>query len=99
MLPARRRVDPHKGSHTAVAIDAADAPLGTVRVPASAFMAARLLQWAAAWPGRTWHIRMISPTFAATGNESCQRCTTKSHIRLQIARTSTEVKAIVSVEV
>jgi transposase len=49
-------VDPHKGSHTAVAIDAAEAPLGTVRVSASAAQAARLVEWAADWPERTWAV-------------------------------------------
>jgi transposase len=49
-------VDPHKGSHTAVAIDAAEVPLGTVRVRASAAQAARLTEWAAGWPDRTWAV-------------------------------------------
>jgi hypothetical protein len=46
-------VDPHKGSHTAVAIGAAEEPLGRVRVRASAAQAERLPAWAAAWPQRT----------------------------------------------
>ena len=41
---------PHKGSHTAVAIGAAEEPLGQVRVRASAAQAERLLAWAASWP-------------------------------------------------
>ena len=49
-------VDPHKGSHTAVAIDAAEAPLGEVRVRASAAQAEQLVAWAAAWPERTWAV-------------------------------------------
>src|SRR5690242_21545722 len=49
-------VDPHKGSHTAVAIGAAEEPLGQVRVRACAAQAQRLLAWAAAWPQRTWAI-------------------------------------------
>ena len=49
-------VDPHKGSHTAVAIGAAEEPLGQVRVRASAAQAERLLAWAAAWPQRTWAV-------------------------------------------
>ena len=49
-------VDPHKGSHTAVAIGAAEEPLGEVRVRASAAQAERLLAWAAAWPERTWAV-------------------------------------------
>ena len=46
-------VDPHKGSHTAVAISAAEEPLGELRVRASAGQAERLLAWAASWPLRT----------------------------------------------
>src|SRR5436190_10396137 len=49
-------VDPHKGSHTAVAIGAAEEPLGQVRVRASAAQAERLLAWAASWPQRTWAV-------------------------------------------
>jgi transposase len=49
-------VDPHKGSHTAVAIGAAEEPLGEVRVRASAVQAERLLAWALAWPERAWAI-------------------------------------------
>ncbi len=49
-------VDPHKGSHTAVAIDAAEEPLGEVRVRASAAQAEQLLAWARGWPERTWAV-------------------------------------------
>jgi transposase len=49
-------VDPHKGSHTAVALGADEAPLGQVRVRASAAQAQRLLAWAQAWPERTWAV-------------------------------------------
>ena len=49
-------VDPHKGSHTAAAIGAAEEPLGDVRVRASAAQAEQLVAWAAAWPDRTWAI-------------------------------------------
>src|SRR5262252_3582998 len=49
-------VDPHKGSHTAVAISAAEELLGALRVRASAGQSERLLAWAAAWPQRTWAI-------------------------------------------
>jgi uncharacterized glyoxalase superfamily protein PhnB len=47
-------VDPHKGSHTAVAIGGAEEPLGELRVRACAAQAERLLSWAADWPERTW---------------------------------------------
>ena len=49
-------IDPHKASHTAVAISGAEEPLGQLRVRASAAQAQRLLAWAAAWPERTWAI-------------------------------------------
>jgi transposase len=49
-------VDPHKGSHTAVVIGAAEEPLGQLRVRACAVQAERLLAWAAAWPQRTWAV-------------------------------------------
>jgi transposase len=49
-------VDPHKGSHTAVVIGAAEEPLGELRVRASAAQAQKLIDWAAAWPERTWAV-------------------------------------------
>jgi len=49
-------VDPHKASHTAVAIGSAEQKLGELRVPASSGQAGRLLAWAVAWPQRTWAI-------------------------------------------
>ena len=49
-------VDPHKASHTAVAISPAEEPLGQVRVRASAVQAERLLGWARAWPERAWAV-------------------------------------------
>src|SRR6267154_5375168 len=49
-------VDPHKASHTAVAIGAAEEPLGELRIRACAAQAERLLAWAVAWPERTWAI-------------------------------------------
>jgi transposase len=49
-------VDPHKGSHTAVAIGSDEMPLGQVRVRASAGQAEQLLEWARAWPQRAWAV-------------------------------------------
>jgi len=49
-------VDPHKASHTAVAVNAAEQSLGQLRVRASAVQAERLLAWAHAWPERTWAV-------------------------------------------
>jgi hypothetical protein len=50
------KVDPHKGSHTVVAIDVAEAQLGELRVRAPASQAGRLLAWAQPWPERTWAV-------------------------------------------
>ena len=47
---------PHEGSHTAVAVGAAEEPLGELRVRACVAQAERLLAWAAAWPERTWAV-------------------------------------------
>jgi transposase len=49
-------IDPHKGSHTAVAITAAEQPLAELRVRASAAQAGELVAWARAWPERTWAV-------------------------------------------
>jgi transposase len=49
-------IDPHKATHTAVTISAAEEPLGELRVRACAAQAERLLAWAAAWPQRTWAV-------------------------------------------
>jgi transposase len=49
-------VDPHKASHTAVAISAAEERLGELRVRACIAQAERLLAWAQGWPERTWAI-------------------------------------------
>jgi transposase len=49
-------VDPHKGSHTAVVISAAEEPLGEIRVRASAGQAQQLIAWAAGWLDRTWAV-------------------------------------------
>src|SRR5690242_11539672 len=49
-------VDPHKGSHTAVAISACEHPLGRVRVRACPSQAERLVAWAVGWPERAWAV-------------------------------------------
>ena len=49
-------VDPHKATHTAVAVGADEAVLGQLRIRASAVQAKRLLEWAAAWPERAWAV-------------------------------------------
>src|ERR1700729_2541652 len=67
-------VDPHKGSHTAVVIGAAEQPVAELRVGASKTQADELLAWAAAWPERTWAVegarglgRLLAQQLAAAG--------------------------------
>ena len=59
-------VDPHKATHTAVAISAAEEPLGELQVRACAAQAGRLLAWAAAWPQRTWAVEAQAQSKSAT---------------------------------
>jgi transposase len=49
-------VDPHKGSHTAVAIDGDEVQLSQVRVWATRAQCQQLLAWAEAFPKRSWAI-------------------------------------------
>jgi transposase len=49
-------IDPHKGSHTAVAIGPAEEPLGELQVGACPSQAEQLLAWAQGWPERAWAI-------------------------------------------
>jgi transposase len=56
MAPVMIGIDPHKGSHTAVAVGAAEEPLGTLRVRACPDQAGKLAAWARAWPERTWAV-------------------------------------------
>jgi transposase len=67
-------IDPHKGSHTAVAITAAERPLAELQVRASANQTGQLLAWAQAWPERTWAVegahglgRLLSQQLVAAG--------------------------------
>jgi transposase len=49
-------VDPHKGSHTAVAVGPQEQPLGKIRVRACPGQAGQLVAWAQAWPERAWAV-------------------------------------------
>src|SRR5215469_11508980 len=67
-------IDPHKGSHTAVAVTAAEEVLGRVRVRACPAQAGHLVAWAAAWPERTWAVegapglgRLLAQQLVAAG--------------------------------
>ena len=65
---------PHKGSHTAVAVGAAEEPLGKLRVRACPDQAGKLVAWARAWPERTWAVegarglgRLLAQQLVAAG--------------------------------
>ena len=49
-------VDPHKGSHTAVAVDKEERNLAELRVRSGPKQLERLLQWAEQFPDRTWAV-------------------------------------------
>jgi transposase len=49
-------IDPHKASHTAVAIDSNEHVLGKLQVRADRRQTERLLAWAAPFQTRTWAI-------------------------------------------
>ena len=53
-------IDPHKGSHTAVALDEHETVLGQLRVRSGPEQLARLTEWAKAWPERTWAVENAS---------------------------------------
>jgi len=49
-------IDPHKSSHTAVALDATGHVLGELRVAATKTTLDQLLRWAERWPDRIWAV-------------------------------------------
>jgi hypothetical protein len=53
-------VDPHKGSHTAVAINGDEVELAKLKVRATRRQVDQLLDWAAAFEKRTWAIESAS---------------------------------------
>jgi len=73
-------IDPHKGSHTAVAISAAEQPLGSMRIRACLAQAEQLMAWAAAWPERVWAVEGAAGSFRACGGgrSAPSRCCTVS---------------------
>ncbi len=50
-------VDPHKGSHTAVAVDQTEQALGELKVRSGPSQLERLLAWAQRFPTRSWASR------------------------------------------
>jgi len=49
-------IDPHKASHTAVAVDDSEAALAELTVRADRYQVERLLKWAIDFPDRSWAI-------------------------------------------
>jgi transposase len=49
-------IDPHKGSHTATAVDHTEAVIACLRVEADRHQGARLLEWATAFEPRVWAV-------------------------------------------
>ena len=49
-------IDPHKATHTAVAVDGSEDELSRLKVRATRDPVAKLLTWAAPFPSRTWAI-------------------------------------------
>ena len=75
-------IDPHKGSHTAVALDGDESKLGQIRVRASARQVEGLRSWASAWPERVWAIegagglgRLLAQQLLAAGERVLERAT------------------------
>ncbi len=67
-------IDPHKSSHTAVALDQTGVLLGELRVLADSSTLAALSAWAARWPQRLWAIegagglgRLLAQQLVAAG--------------------------------
>ncbi len=49
-------IDPHKGSHTAVAVDRSETVVDTIRVDADRHQRGRLLEWATRFEPRSWAV-------------------------------------------
>jgi transposase len=67
-------IDPHKSSHTAVALDSTGATVGALRVTADRAMLGRLTAWASPWPQRLFAIegagglgRLLAQQLVAAG--------------------------------
>jgi hypothetical protein len=91
-------VDPHQGSHTAVAIGPAEEPLGRQQVRACPDQARQLLAWAAVWPERTWAVegatglgRLLAGQLAAAGERvlDIQPKLAEFNAELQVGRATT----------
>ena len=75
-------VDPHKASHTAVALSQGEVELARVKVRSPRRQVQQLLEWAEPFGRRTWAIESAGLTAggsgAATTSPRSRRCTTKA---------------------
>lgn len=69
-------IDPHKATHTAVAVDDTHAVLGRLRVDASTATTRALRAWASRWPDRRWAVegasglgRLLAQQLVAAGED------------------------------
>lgn len=67
-------IDPHKRTHTAVAVDEQRRKIGQLGVDAAPAMTRTLLRWASAWPARRWAVegsdglgRLLAQQLVAAG--------------------------------
>jgi transposase len=49
-------IDPHRATHTAVAIDGSETVLGEITIPADRYQTKKLIDWAAELDGRVWAV-------------------------------------------
>jgi transposase len=76
-------IDPHKASHTAVALDPTGRILDESRVPATRTASDRLLHWAERWPDRMWAIEGAT----GLGHLLAQRLVASQEIVLDVPAT------------
>ncbi len=61
-------IDPHKSTHTAVAVDDREVPLAEFTVRADRLQVERLLKWAIDFPERLWAIESANGPRASAGS-------------------------------
>jgi hypothetical protein len=66
-------IDPHKASHTAVAVDEHEHPLGQLRVRASAVQVEQLLDWGRQWPQHSWAVEIRQRAGVSAGSTAGRR--------------------------
>jgi transposase len=76
-------IDPHKSSHTAVALDAAGHVLGQQRLAANKACTDQLLRWAERWPDRVWAVEGA----AGLGHLLAQQLVTRQETVLDVPAT------------